>query len=142
MENHNKVKIKDIRLQYAHYMPQQLEPGVLYVSKSFDTAAHLCACGCGSKIRTPLSPSEWALEENKNGPTLYPSVGNWQITCQSHYWIRDGKIIWASAWSPEQIAAGRLEEEHRRQSYFGKQNNPLKGISKKFYQWFKDLFKP
>ena len=122
-------------------MPEQLKPGILYVSEAFSTAAHLCACGCGSKIRTPLSIVEWELEATKNGPSLYPSIGNWQITCRSHYWIRQGKIIWASAWSSEEVATGRLEEENRRQSYFIKQNNLLEGTLQRFYQWFKDLFR-
>ena len=73
-----------IRLQRVDYMPKELEPGVLYVSEEFDAAAHLCPCGCGSKIRTPLGPTDWALEENDNGPTLHPSIGNWQLPCQSH----------------------------------------------------------
>ena len=59
-----------IRLQHVDYMPKELEPGVLYVSEEFNAAAHLCPCGCGSKIRTPLGPTDWALEENDNGPTL------------------------------------------------------------------------
>ena len=26
---------------------------------------------------------------------LYPSIGNWQFPCRSHYWIRRNRIIWA-----------------------------------------------
>ena len=40
-----------IKLQRVQYMPKDLKPGVLYVSEQFGAAAHLCACGCGSKIR-------------------------------------------------------------------------------------------
>ena len=69
-----------IELQRVQYMPKELKQGVLYVSEEFGAAAHLCACGCGSKIRTPLGPTEWAFEETDNGPTLCPSVGNWQNT--------------------------------------------------------------
>ena len=50
-----------IELQRVHYMPKELKPGVLYVSEEFGAAAHLCACGCGAKIRTPLGPTEWTL---------------------------------------------------------------------------------
>ena len=60
-------------------MPQDLRPGVLYVSEEFGAAAHLCACGCGEKVSTPLGPTEWSLEETGGGPTLRPSVGNWQL---------------------------------------------------------------
>src|SRR5438046_3132314 len=105
------------KLQHVHYMPTELTPGVLYVSEEFGIAIHLCACGCGSKIKTPLGPTEWSVEQTKSGPSLRPSVGNWQETCQSHYWITRGEIRWADKWTPEQIAAGRRSEEERRRAY-------------------------
>jgi len=107
-----------IRLQRVHYMPKELEPGALYVSEEFGTAAHLCPCGCGSKIRTPLGPTEWSFKETKGEPTLYPSIGNWQQACKSHYWIQEGRIVWAAQWTPEQIAAGCQAEELRRKAYY------------------------
>jgi hypothetical protein len=107
-----------IRLERVHYMPKRLEPGVLYMSEEFGTAAHLCACGCGAKIRTPLGPTEWNIEETSAGPTLRPSVGNWQQACQSHYWIWEGEIRWADRWTPEQILAGRRREEQVRKAYY------------------------
>src|SRR5688572_25022050 len=108
------MKIKAIHLKYVEFMPKQLEPGILYVSEKYGTAAHLCACGCGAKIRTPLGPTEWAVKKTAAGPSLWPSVGNWQQSCQSHYVIERGSVIWCDAWTPEQIAAGRLSEETRR----------------------------
>lgn len=107
-----------IELQHVHLMPQQLQPGVLYVSTEFGTAHHLCACGCGSKIRTPLGPTEWNLEETVDGPTLRPSIGNWQQPCRSHYVIRRGQVVWAGSWSHEQVLAGRAREERRRESHY------------------------
>src|SRR4051812_41910897 len=107
-----------IELQRVRYMPNELKPGVLYVSEEFSTAAHLCPCGCGSKVRTPLGPTDWVLNETRKGPSLYPSVGNWQQACQSHYWIHDGKIKWAEKWTPLQIAAGRQREDELRQAYY------------------------
>src|SRR5215208_1832321 len=107
-----------IELQRVHYMPKELEPGVLYVSEKFGTAAHLCACGCNSKVRTPLGLTEWTLEETDSGPSLWPSIGNWQLPCQSHYWISRGEVIWSNKWTPQQITAGRRMEEVRRQAYY------------------------
>jgi hypothetical protein len=99
-------------------MPKVLEPGVLYVAEEFGAAAHLCACGCGVKIRTPLGPIGWSLEETENGPTLHPSIGNWQQRCQSHYLILDGEVKWAETWTRKQIAAGYRREEARRRVYY------------------------
>lgn len=107
-----------IRLEHVRYMPAELLPDVLYVSEEFGTAAHLCACGCGKKVRTPLGPAEWALEETSTGPTLRPSIGNWQLPCRSHYWIRQGQIVWAEPWTPEEIAEGRRREEERRLAHY------------------------
>lgn len=128
-----------IELQRVHYMPKELKSGVLYVSEEFETAAHLCACGCGSKIRTPLGSTEWSLEETDRGPTLYPSVGNWQQACQSHYWISCGEIRWANKWSPEQVAAGRRGEEGRRRAYYTSLDCQSGGILQRFLRWLKDL---
>lgn len=134
------MKIDSIKLQRVHFMPKELVPGVLYVSEEFSTAGHLCACGCGSKIRTPLGPTEWTFSEGKTGPSLYPSIGNWQIACKSHYWINQGKIIWAKTWTPDQISAGYREEERQRLRYFNKNEQAGNRFPKKLLQWLRDLF--
>ena len=128
-----------IRLQRVHYIPKDLEEGVLYVSEEFGTAAHLCACGCGSKIRTPLGPTDWSFKETALGPTLYPSIGNWQQACKSHYLIRQGKVIWASEWTREKIEAGRYAEETRRKAYYDELDTHSSGPMSKFWNWFKNL---
>lgn len=118
-------------LERVHYMPKVLEPGRLYVSEEFGTAAHLCPCGCGSKVRTPLGPTEWELVDGQAGLSLYPSIGNWQRPCQSHYWIRDGEIIWAAKWSPEEIEVGRRHEEARRAAYYVNRLQP--GLARRIW---------
>lgn len=107
-----------ISLERVHFMPKLLEPGILYVSEEFETAAHLCPCGCGEKIRTPLGPTEWKFTQGRNGPSLSPSVGNWHLPCRTHYWIRDGRVVWARNWTEEQVRTGRLREAQRRAEYF------------------------
>ena len=128
------------QLQHVHYMPKELKPGVLYVSEEFDIAMHLCACGCGSKVRTPLGPTEWSVEETSSGPSLRPSVGNWQQACQSHYWINRGKVVWAEKWTPEKIAAGRRHEEERRRAYYAALDRKRCGILQRLWRWLKGLF--
>ena len=121
-------------------MPRELKPGVLYASEEFGIAVHLCACGCGSKVSTPLGPTEWTLEDTKNGPTLTPSVGNWQQDCQSHYWIRRGKVVWAPKWTPERIDAGRRNEEARRRAYYDALYCQRGSTLRRFWGWLKRLF--
>ncbi len=128
-----------IKLQRVHYMPRELKPGILYVSEEFGIAIHLCPCGCGSKIKTPLGPTEWSVEETSDGPSLEPSVGNWQQACQSHYWIYRGEIKWAARWTPEQIAAGRRHEEERRRAYYDDLTRKRGGYIRKFWRKLKSL---
>lgn len=133
------MKMMKIRLERVHYIPKQLEPGVLYVSEEFGAAAHLCACGCGTKVRTPLRPTEWTLEETGGCPTLYPSVGNWQQACKSHYLIRRGEIIWCGEWTPELIATGRRREEERRRLYYNELERSRRFGWAKLWNWLKGL---
>lgn len=127
-------------LHRVHYMPKEIMPAILYVSEEFGIAIHLCACGCGSKIKTPLGSTEWSVKETKSGPSLWPSVGNWQEKCQSHYWITRGEIIWAKKWSSEQIAAGRRHEEERKRAYYDAIDRERSSKLGRFWRWVKDLF--
>lgn len=126
-------------MQRVHYMPKELRPRVLYVSEEFDIAMHLCACGCGSKVKTPLGPTEWSVIETRNGPSLRPSVGNWQQACQSHYWITGGKVVWGQKWTPAQIAAGRRHEEERRRAHYRALDRKRDGALQRLWKWLKGL---
>lgn len=134
------MKLEAITSRYVEFMPKQLEPGILYISEKYGAAAHLCACGCGAKIRTPLGPTEWAVTKTPSGPSLWPSVGNWQQTCQSHYVIKDGKIIWCGKWTPEQILAGRYAEEARRNAYYDAMYAKSAGLVTRIWRWLKSIF--
>ena len=128
-------KLAKFKLERVHFMPSELKQGVLYFTEEFSTAAHLCACGCGSKIRTPIGPTEWLIEDSVEGPTVRPSIGNWQRPCKSHYLITRGQVVWSNEWSPEQIEAGRRHEEQRREAYFSSKK-PKSNLFKRFIRWF------
>jgi hypothetical protein len=105
-------------LKRVEFMPANLEPGIVYFAEEYGAAAHLCACGCRTKIRTPIAPTEWSLQDSPRGVSLCPSIGNWQHPCRSHYWITDGAARWSGQWSDQQIRAGRAREATRREQYF------------------------
>jgi len=86
-------------------MPSTLEEEVLYVSDELYAAAHLCACGCGSKIRAPLGPEKWSVKETRTGPTVRPSVGKLAKSLPAHYFITCGEVEWLRAWSEDQVPA-------------------------------------
>jgi hypothetical protein len=131
------MTLKRLELTRVELMPPVLEPGVLYVSEKYGTAAHLCACGCGSKIRTPLGPTEWSIRETPNGVTMRPSVGNWQKPCRSHYVIDSGEVVWSGGWSEKAVLKGRRAEEAKRAVYYdelARRRRPW------FVQWLARLF--
>jgi hypothetical protein len=121
-----------MKLELVEFMPSLLNPGILYVSEKYRTAAHLCACGCGEKVRTQLGPLGWEFREDRRGPTLFPSIGNWQKPCRSHYYIRDGAVLWQESWSDEEVAEGRRSELMRRNAYFSSQSG---GWWRRFRRW-------
>jgi hypothetical protein len=112
--------IDNVKLLAVKYLPQELDAGILYVSKKYGIAGHLCPCGCGNKIITPLGRTEWHLKVKNGKPTLYPSLGNWQLSCRSHYYIIDGEIEWSYQWNDDQIKRGQNAEDMRRKTYFKK----------------------
>jgi molybdopterin/thiamine biosynthesis adenylyltransferase len=107
--------------------PDLFEPEILYWSKKFKISAHLCACGCGDVIYLPVDPANYSIRIDKGGPTLRPSVGNWNV-CNAHYLITNGKVQWASKLTPEQIATGRASEDARRDAYYSSRNRSLRQV--------------
>ena len=101
------MTIKGLTPQFVEHFPEKLEPGQLYLAMEFATAAHLCACGCGNKVITPFSPTDWQMSFDGETVSLKPSIGNWTFRCRSHYWVRSGRIEWAGDMSQEAIDTGR-----------------------------------
>src|SRR5258708_13552748 len=98
-------RISCIQPKFVEFIPEHLEAGVLYVSRRYATASHLCCCGCGREVVTPLNPAKWRLTERAGAVSLTPSVGNWSFPCKSHYWIASNEVRWAGAISPAMISA-------------------------------------
>ena len=106
--------------EFVDFIPGHRKEGVIYISIKYATAVHNCCCGCGGKVVTPLSPTDWKLMFDGETITLYPSIGNWSFKCQSHYWITNNKIRWARKWSEEEVQIGRQQDELNKRSYYGK----------------------
>ena len=110
-------------VEFVEFVPDELEDGRLYVSIEHTTAVHRCACGCGTEVVTPLSPVGWSLTFDGEAVSLAPSIGNWKFECQSHYWIRQGRVVWAPRWSQERIEAGRAADNEARRRHFKEVNS-------------------
>ena len=123
---------------YVESFPKALEEGVLYVSRQFNSACHRCCCGCGTKIVTPLRPTEYRLTDVGGKVSLYPSVGNWSHACRSHYVIRNGRVIRAGAMGQAEIDEGRALDEAEKRAYY---SQPTQVWLSHTWNWIKRLLR-
>ena len=114
------------RLQpvFVDAVPSTLLAGQLYISKRYRTAVHLCCCGCGLEVVTPLNPAKWRLTEQGNTISLYPSIGNWSFPCRSHYWIERNQVRWSRAMSKVQIDRVRERDQRAVELYAQRETPP------------------
>jgi hypothetical protein len=117
-----------LQFQFVEFIPEVLEERTLYISRTYGTAVHKCCCGCGREVVTPLSPIGWELTFDGESVSLYPSIGSWSLPCQSHYFITENKVVWASQWTPAQITRGRKQEALMRTRYHAKLATKTKGL--------------
>lgn len=119
-----KARTEAFTLRECSFIPNDLEHGIIYFSKDYSTAMHLCACGCGNKVITPIKPSYWRIAI-ENGLSVSPSIGNWDFPCRSHYWITNGKVRWDDDFSPERVDELRRDEREIRIRSAATSNNSV-----------------
>lgn len=124
------MRLKTINHEFVDLIPAMVEEGVLYISILYKTATHKCACGCGEIVVTPIRPTDWDLIWNGDAVSLYPSIGNWSIPCQSHYFISESRIIWAKKWNAAKIQAGRTKDKIAKVRYYSKSQASQKKSSR------------
>lgn len=115
--------------RFVETFPEPLEPGVLYVSLEFGSAAHSCCCGCGEEVVTPLTPTDWNFTYDGETITLHPSVGSWTLPCRSHYVIRRNRVIEAPPWSDAEVAAERRRDRRAKAAHYGLDAGSDVGVS-------------
>jgi hypothetical protein len=98
-------------------------------------------CGCGNEVVTPLSPTDWKLTFDGKTVSLYPSIGNWNFECQSHYWIKKNRIEFADHWSQKEILGGRKSDSNTKNVYYSagqnnttEENVPIDSIWRRFFR--------
>lgn len=105
--------------KFVEFIPDALEAGILYVSVAHGTAVHRCCCGCGSEVVTPLTPTDWKVIFDGDTVSLYPSIGNWNFPCRSHYWITHNRVEWAEDWSDGRVAAAEAKDKILKEKFYG-----------------------
>jgi hypothetical protein len=107
-----------IRPEFVEFIPDEIKEGVLYISIRYNTATHMCPSGCGEIVVTPITPTDWTLIWNGESVSLYPSIGNWTLACESHYWIRENRIIWSRKWDTQEIELAKDIDNRNKAYYF------------------------
>lgn len=105
--------------RFVEQLPERLEPSVLYICMEYATSAHSCCCGCGEEVVTPFTPTDWKMTFDGETVSLSPSIGNWNFTCRSHYFIRRGQVIEAATWTDKQVEDNRRMDRSVKAQYYG-----------------------
>lgn len=129
--------MQNIKVKYIKYIPRlnEMEDLTLYISREFSTASHKCICGCGEEVVTPLGKGFWTLKDLNNRVSLSPSIGNWNFPCQSHYFIKNNKIILAEQMNKKEITI--LQKEEQQQIKYIYKND---SIFINIYKYIKNIF--
>lgn len=105
------MKLQRIQHKFIEFVPEKLEPGTIYVSLEYNTANHLCACGCGSEVVTILGPADSSITYNGRSISISTSIGNSNFPCKSHYWIEESRVLWESRMTPQLTAISRARDK-------------------------------
>lgn len=132
------TRVHILKPVYVQYVPpaDSLKEGELYISEEFQTVVHKCCCGCGEEVVTPLNPAQWRLSEKDGKVSLHPSIGNWSYQCQSHYFIKDNRTLWASAFTETAIKRVQANDQRAIENYIAEKNSGTKredGLVERFF---------
>ena len=108
-----------LRHRFVRFVPEELDEQTLYVSMHFATVVHKCCCGCGGRVVTPLSPTDWNMTFDGESITLKPSVNNSGFECESHYFISQSRVKWAPRLHPYEVTTVRLNDRKAKNAYYG-----------------------
>ncbi|MHB1105174.1 MAG: DUF6527 family protein [Lutibacter sp.] len=116
--------------KFVEKIPSEIEEEVLYISIPFEIAIHKCCCGCGNEVVTPLAPTQWSLTFDGESVTLDPSIGSWNLNCQSHYFIRKNNVVWSRMYDDNEIEKVRKSDHEDNIRYFEGRNDDTNKIIK------------
>ena len=96
----DKWVVRKIEIAKGDFLPQKIPARNLVLVRDGEedwSVGFVCPCGCTRTIELLLisdANPHWRLTRNQKGqPTLSPSI--WlNEGCRSHFWVRDGKIVW------------------------------------------------
>jgi len=100
------------RVKRVDRLPSVVDENVVYVCDEYEIAALKCACGCGHTV-TLLLDDGHQVRDVEGFADISPSIGVWDAACKSHFWIRQGNVIWGRTFSEHEIRAAMGEQLSR-----------------------------
>ena len=113
------MRLQGIQHQFVEFIPEKFEPGTLYISLEYNSANHLCACGCRREVVTIIGPADSSITYNGRGVSISTSIGNSNFPCKSHYWIQDNRVVWESRMTPQLTALSRARDKAAKAREYG-----------------------
>ena len=136
-------RVDKLRTVFTAEIPERLGDGILYVSRECSVALHNCACGCGEEVSTPLVATEYSLTMHGDEASIWPSIGNHDFACASHYIIDRGTIVWAGRMSRAAIERGREKDRVLKRppaAVLTPEARPAGSVASRAFAWIKDVF--
>lgn len=99
--------MKTFKVKFVEFIPpkEEMEELTLYISREYETANHICPCGCGEQVPIPITEDKRAVGGPRNPwhliihdektVTLSPSLQN--QCCRCHYFIQKNDLICLSS---------------------------------------------
>lgn len=112
-------RIDTVTFEFIDLLPPKLVNGVVYISIEHRTIVHNCCSGCGERVVNDIGPAGWKLIFDGETISLEPSIGNGALACNSHYWIRNNRVVWAKPLTAEQTRRSQLTERNDIVEHYG-----------------------
>lgn len=108
----------ELRPVFVEVLPEQdsVGEGELWISHKHRTVNLRCPCGCGHLTMLTIHPSRWHVRFDGQGISLDGPTGGsvWTTArCNSHYCIRNNRVVWLDTIDPTRRAE-YVESERRR----------------------------
>ena len=113
-----------IEHRFVRAVPERLDAGVLYLSLDYVTTSHLCACGCGAEVVLPLHPTKWRMSFDGSTVSMSPSIGSRTLPCRSHYFITNGRIVWAKRMTADEFDGALARDLRDDDRWHGRKTQP------------------
>ncbi len=120
------MRTNKMKIAFVDRIPVNINEGILYICLDCNVIVHLCACGCKEKVVLQIHPDFWKMIYDGEKISLWPSIGNFQYQCGSHYYIKNNKVIWCDTEN------NKISKSRKRKNY--KMHQILKNIKKKYFK--------